>query len=898
MSTLLAYVDTNDGFLSSSGLNYSNANTGSAATADTTSTTFWIGQNFSNSIYRVNQSFIQHNHTVIPEQTVVSAYLRMVVDNNTGSNFTRDLEFQDYNWGGTLEAADWRSGSQLNSGVTANRTNMFIGAQNLNSSSVMLLGNVQLQTGSFDVANSPRRYVGYSSKQRTSSAPTGSEITQIRSADYAGTDFDPVNISGRAMTSLIDLSMGAQVQLADGTVAYATQDAVAPTAGIVRLWRWNGSTHTELGNFTMTTRRTGLQNVGLCRDTDDNIYVAVSNNVTTTNDRISIRALVKSGSSWTLSANQTFNLPVYSGAINQVALAWHPQGTGGTLLCLTSSNPGFNTGPAARWALINAQTVRAGSGIQVRSTGDAEGTLLNRDNTGFANAYPNETGTLLDLCAIPGTSRGFVNTTTKTNSIGQLGRTSLCRYDISALGSTIVYANNIDNSSGFSVKNGDAKSRLISINESEFVTANVSLSTGFGLVIKYRRNNGNSTDFPTLADVRLHSEGITSLPTEQSMSGSSNWDIVHSPLDNRIWAYYFDVNDGRRLLRTDVSLTTGLAGLNVVEVATNVGASGSENVHLRVHRGTSTSDRVLITVGNRSSGGTQSIIFIDDLLNAAPNAPILTTKVNYDASVAGLFEWTFSDPNVGDTQTAFQMQIYRVSDDALIVDTNKVTSSNEFFSVSGGSLVNNEGYRWRVRTWDNDDEVGPYSEFSNFNTSSTGIVNITFPSVDNDPNIITAAFTMTWTVTNTTQTQYRVWIYSTLDESLVSDTGWLVSTATSHQISGLNSDVEYRIELRIRNSGLVESNTATVLVTPSYNRPEIPTVVVEPFASQGFIRISVNNPEPQGDRPNPTSNEVYRRELGTSSSYLVGTIPPNSSINDFEAGSRTRYEYWARAGVE
>jgi hypothetical protein len=194
--------------------------------------------------------------------------------------------------------------------------------------------------------------------------------------------------------------------------------------------------------------------------------------------------------------------------------------------------------------------------------------------------------------------------------------------------------------------------------------------------------------------------------------------------------------------------------------------------------------------------------------------------------------------------------------------------------------------------------VGPYSGFSQFSTSNTGVVNITYPSTDNDPSIITASFLLQWTVTGATQAQYRIWVYRTLDEVLLQDTGWVASTATSHQLSGLESDVEHRIELQVRDSLLVESNVATVLVTPSYNRPEVPIVTVTSFPENGYIRIDVSNPEPQGDRPNPTSNEVYRRKVGETISYLVGTIPPNSFINDYEAASRTQYEYWARAGVE
>jgi hypothetical protein len=471
----------------------------------------------------------------------------------------------------------------------------------------------------------------------------------------------------------------------------------------------------------------------------------------------------------------------------------------------------------------------------------------------------------------------------------------MCRYVVNSNGDGFSSVVGFDSTSGFAQKNPDSKMRIIALNNSDFVTCATSTTVNFGPVVKLRRQSGS--DFSSLVDVRLSSEGITSLPSESTIANSNNWDMIYSPDDNRVWFYYFDVNDGQRLLRTDVSLSTGLWGGNIVEVSDSVGPSGSVNATIRTHRGQGFADNILVSVGNRD-GASHSIIYVDDQLNVAPNAPILTSKDSYDADEDGLFEWEFSDPNAGDSQSAFQMQIFDTSDDSLVVDTGKIGTANEFFTVSGGSLTNGNTYQWRVKTWDLLDEEGPYSGFSQFATSSSGVVNITYPAIDNDPDIITATILLTWTVTDTVQAQYRVWVYRTIDEVLISDTGWVSSTATSHQVSGLTSDIEYRIELQVRDALNIESNVDTVLVTPSYNRPESPIVSLDAVPDGGYILVSVDNPEPQGDRPNPTANEVYRMRVNETSSKLIATIPPNSTFRDYEAASRTDYEYWARAGVE
>jgi len=94
-------------------------------------------------------------------------------------------------------------------------------------------------------------------------------------------------------------------------------------------------------------------------------------------------------------------------------------------------------------------------------------------------------------------------------------------------------------------------------------------------------------------------------------------------------------------------------------------------------------------------------------LNVAPNAPTLTSPAagaKRNPSVSVTFTWTFSDPDAGDSQSAFD-------DDPAFgspaIDSGKVVSA---VSQSSQTMpVTLSVYYWRVKTWDSGDAEGPYS---------------------------------------------------------------------------------------------------------------------------------------------------------------------------------------------
>jgi len=109
--------------------------------------------------------------------------------------------------------------------------------------------------------------------------------------------------------------------------------------------------------------------------------------------------------------------------------------------------------------------------------------------------------------------------------------------------------------------------------------------------------------------------------------------------------------------------------------------------------------------------------------DAAPNAPTLPSYGSCFLTSTPTLSWTFSDPDPGDTQSAYRVQIVRASDNAVVIDTGKVTSSASQYTVpastspSSTSALWSSGayqFKYRVKVWDRADAESPWSSYASF----------------------------------------------------------------------------------------------------------------------------------------------------------------------------------------
>jgi hypothetical protein len=120
----------------------------------------------------------------------------------------------------------------------------------------------------------------------------------------------------------------------------------------------------------------------------------------------------------------------------------------------------------------------------------------------------------------------------------------------------------------------------------------------------------------------------------------------------------------------------------------------------------------------------------EEVPNSSPYAPTLSSPAagyRFNLSSSVTFSWSFSDPDAGDYQTAYQFQLDNDSDfSSPITDSNKVSSVSQQTAQTLPSTVGL--YYWRVKTWDSKDAEGPYCTgraiiVDRIKTTACGILN-------------------------------------------------------------------------------------------------------------------------------------------------------------------------------
>lgn len=898
MTTVISYADASSRELFNSDTSsYSTALSGVGALVNN-NTLMSADQGYfitdPSNFYFVSESFTRYAYTLDTDSQITSAYFELTVGEAVGSP-SRNLEIREFDWGTSVTAADWRTPLQL-------------GALTL----LATVASVQNSSGKWR-ASSPAlltrlgttgevRTVANSSRTRQQITPSGDEDIVFSSPSASGTASDPALIYTTTPLSTLHRVLGAQVQLSDGTHAFleSTASASSPT---VLLRFHDGTTATTVATIPTGASASsfavdspsGMQNFALVRDAADNLYVLGRSGYSGGGGILNAaKAYVKgTGHTWTAQTLILDSLSPDPSYLTNVAATWHSAGgTAGTIAAVFAHAGSGADGTfigQEYWTLINCDALLAGTGTLKRGWGYLS-SLLSVPATSDLVRYHNPTGTGLDVHS-SSALRGYAASYNRSVGLGTVGDTSQSRYTL-ASGASDVSSTAQRATTPQGVRDANSKLRVIAISDTQYIVVAVSDDSSTGPRVVIVENIGTSGTSTVLGDVSLGAQGITSLPSAATLAYSAAWDAVYDPSGAKLWFYYFDTANGRRLMRTGVDLATRLADRSEVEVNATVGATGSTQRAIRVHRGTTVGSGVLISVANRTSGGVHSTVYVTDQLNVAPNAPVLTPTGNFDATGAHTFAWAFSDPNSGDTQSAYQLQI-NTSVGASAVDTGKVSSGTASYLLSAATLTNPGDWQWRVKTWDSHDVVGPYSAFGTFSTAAGGTVTITSPAADNPTPNDVSSWLITWSVSGATQDSYQVTVVNNATGAQLSTTGWVTSTATSYTVS-LPTDIEWQVQVTIRAAG-VPSNTGTRLITPSYGRPVTPTVVVQEFGDDGYVLLLVTNPAPPGNEPEVVTNQVYRRVAGTTGAYeLAGSTVYNGTFRDYGVASGTTYEYFVR----
>lgn len=292
-----------------------------------------------------------------------------------------------------------------------------------------------------------------------------------------------------------------------------------------------------------------------------------------------------------------------------------------------------------------------------------------------------------------------------------------------------------------------------------------------------------------------------------------------------------------------------------------------------------------------------TVLYGEYLLNQAPNAPILGTRTNFDATAPVSLAWTFSDADPDDSQGAYQLQIREVGASVDAYDTGKVAGADASLILPANTLTNGKQYQWRVKTWDAADAEGVFSSYASFYTASMPVAAITYPASDGASHA-SPDMTVTWSYSDPAdeaQSAYQVVLISDLG-ALLWDSGKVASSAARECLLdyALAQGSSYQVELTIWNAKDVASSAAVRTFAVAYTPPATPLLTVT--IDHGFATLSINNPEATGDQPTVVSNDIYRRSAGQVLwTRIARDVAPGGSYDDYASASGVQHEYKARA---
>ena len=323
------------------------------------------------------------------------------------------------------------------------------------------------------------------------------------------------------------------------------------------------------------------------------------------------------------------------------------------------------------------------------------------------------------------------------------------------------------------------------------------------------------------------------------------------------------------------------------------------------------SDARIEAVYTNGTGSPYSVIHASLTLNDPPTAAAwdLTDNQARDVAATLTLDWTFNDPDDGDTQGSYAL---RKQEGAAAYEywnagssswgASEVQNTSSITSVALASSWGADGdanHKYAVKTWDAAGLEGTYSSELTVIPSAKDNPTISSPA---DAGTVTApSVTVSWSAA--TQTAYKARLLTSGSSELESS-GWVTSTSTSHAFSyTLVNGTSYKVEVTTKNDEGLASDADTNSFSVSFTPPATPTLTATGSDANGHITVAITNP---GTGATEASNDVFVR-LGSSETRadvdrpvggdgirIATGIAVDGSFIDRAVASGVAYEYMVR----
>jgi hypothetical protein len=288
-----------------------------------------------------------------------------------------------------------------------------------------------------------------------------------------------------------------------------------------------------------------------------------------------------------------------------------------------------------------------------------------------------------------------------------------------------------------------------------------------------------------------------------------------------------------------------------------------------------------------------------DLPNQAPYAPTLLRPAHgstIDTDLPTTFEWVFSDPDLGDSQSARNWR-YREVGTSTWWQSGWVNQTHATRTGAAGEFTVGKTYEWQVQVKDSQGLAGPWSASSQFLAGQTpNTPFITSPA--DGSTVVTANPIIAWSHPDQDAYQLRVYLSSSIPGyDYIYDSGVVLdAVARTAGIPSISRNGSYAIELRCRKDGLW-SEWASAHVTVNTTPPATPTLVITADSDNARIVLEPTHPAPSGEQPTVVSQEIWRTTTGDAADAvrIVKELTPGAVWHDYTVASGVDYQYFVRA---
>ncbi|TWT04599.1 hypothetical protein [Planomicrobium sp. CPCC 101079] len=273
--------------------------------------------------------------------------------------------------------------------------------------------------------------------------------------------------------------------------------------------------------------------------------------------------------------------------------------------------------------------------------------------------------------------------------------------------------------------------------------------------------------------------------------------------------------------------------------------------------------------------------------NIPPTQPTLLEPlggISRDRTNTIRFEWNHNDQ---DQQSLFRFR-WRLQG-TTSWNTLQVVTTQELYAVPANTFPYGN-IEWQVQTEDQGGLASPWSSTGLFLAAEkSDAPTILSPA----PGAIIPSEELTVSWSSSGQVEYEVEV---ADGAGVF---WQVSRSSGNKAvsvaNPLQNNTAYIVKVRVRDSGGLWSDWATVSVATSFVPPPQPELAVTVEKEAAALFLEINNPLPGVDEPDVLYNELYRREPNGQWLLIATNLEPNAGFMDYTPAGETIYEYYVHA---